>query len=40
MEEADDFLGATVLERLRCLSFDSCDARQEECVQEPPRDIA
>jgi hypothetical protein len=33
------FLLAKILERLRRLSFDWCDARREECVREPPQKI-
>jgi hypothetical protein len=40
MKEVVNFLGATVLERLRRLLFVGCDAHQEECVREPPRNIA
>jgi hypothetical protein len=34
------FLGATILERHRCPSFDLYDASQEECVREPTRNFA
>jgi hypothetical protein len=36
---SNQFFGATVLDRLRCPSFDQCDAHKKECVREPHQNI-
>jgi hypothetical protein len=40
VDEAIDFLVATILERLRRSSFNRCDAHREECMLEAPQNIA